>query len=350
MQADFSVELGSDDPALELPWSSVDPHVRYYDLKNHPELLQQIPEAVAHPELGPFLSRINAAGFPLATAKCDVWSSEEVAPEEEIFGDRKFVSYIDLVFVNESDRCSFEKHEAFAKDLCQLLGHAPEIAATVELVIRRCYYHQEKLVGENEIGQSGAPLQQSVNRESMNRGTGGLTPSDFGNDDGEHLNSNECPNSRNLPVSDLSDSTRSFEKVHLEAQFQSKQEFHSQEFQSEDRVWSEDMVQLKGNVEAEDQVQSDEKNRLRNKLQSDDKAIRENKVWEEHKLQSDDKVRLGDNPRLEHAIASITGFCVTAYVTGFGDSDHDPVLRWTIGLSLLQYALVQLARHKGLKH
>jgi hypothetical protein len=341
MQADFSVELGSDDPALELPWSSSDPHVRYYDLKNHPELLQQIPEAVAHPELGSFLFRINSAGFPLATAKCDVWSSEEVAPEEEIFGDRKFVSYIDVVFINETDRCSFEKHEAFAKDLCQLLGHAPEIAASVELVIRRCYYHQEKLVGENEIGQSGAPLQQSVNR-----GTAALQSFDFGNEAGLDVNTNERPQ-----VSVSSDSIRRFEKAQLEAQSQSKQKFHSKEFQSEDRVWSEDKVLLKGNVEAEDQVQSDEKIRLRNKLQSDDKSIRENKVWEEHKLQSDDKVRLDDKARLEdkhrleHAIASITGFCVTAYVTGFGDSNHDPVLRWTIGLSLLQYALVQLACH-----
>jgi hypothetical protein len=137
-----------------------------------------------------------------------VWSSEDVAPEEEIFGDRKFVSYIDLVFINETDRCSFEKHEAFAKDLCQLLVHAPEIAASVELAIRRCYYHQENLACENEIEQSDGPLQQSGNR-----GTAAL------------------------------------------------------------------------------------------------------------------------------------GFCVTAYVTGFGDSDHDPVLRWTIGLSLLQYALVQLASH-----
>ena len=34
MHADFSVELGRDDPALELPWSSDDPEVRYYDLKN----------------------------------------------------------------------------------------------------------------------------------------------------------------------------------------------------------------------------------------------------------------------------------------------------------------------------
>jgi hypothetical protein len=55
MHADFSVELGRDDAALELPWSSADPALRFYDLKKHPELLQQIPEAVAYPELGAFL-------------------------------------------------------------------------------------------------------------------------------------------------------------------------------------------------------------------------------------------------------------------------------------------------------
>ncbi len=83
MQADFSVELGRDAPALEIPWRSDDPQCPLLDLKNHPELVQQIPEAVAFPELGSFLSRINAAGFPLATAKCDAWLSSEVAPEEE---------------------------------------------------------------------------------------------------------------------------------------------------------------------------------------------------------------------------------------------------------------------------
>ena len=33
MQADFSVELGRDAPALEIPWRSDDPHIRYFDLK-----------------------------------------------------------------------------------------------------------------------------------------------------------------------------------------------------------------------------------------------------------------------------------------------------------------------------
>jgi hypothetical protein len=213
MQADFSVQLGGDAPALEIPWQSNHPQVRYYDLKSHPELVQQIPEAQAYPELASFLERINAAGFPLATAKCDVWSSSEVAPEEEIFGDRKFISYIDLVFVDQEDRCSFEKHEAFVKELCRLLSHAPEIAATVELVIRHCYYHQEDFTFEKTAERNGA-----------------------------------------------------------------------------------------------------------------------------------------QSSATEGATVSVTGFCITAYVIGFGDHDDDPVRRWAIGLYLLQNAIVQLNPNSQPKH
>jgi hypothetical protein len=225
MQADFSVELDRDAPALEIPWCSDDPDVRYYDLKSHPELVQQIPEAVAHPEMGAFLSRMNAAEFPLATAKCDLWSSSEVAPEEEIFGDRKFVSYIDLVFVDQGDRCSFEKHETFARELCRLLSYAPEIAATVDLVIRHCYYHQ----------RNTGPPQQMVGEQDA-------------------------------------------------------------------------------------------------------------------QLRSDDNCLLKSNSVEDDPPPSSTGFCITAYVTGFGDAENVPTRLWMIGLNLLQHAIVQLSRNAPWKH
>lgn len=156
MQADFSVELGHDDPVLELPWISDNPSVRYYDLKSNPELVRQIPEAAAHPELSAFLTRINAPDSPLETAKCDLWQSNEISAEEEIFGaSQKFVSYIDLVFTDEPVRSSFEKHEKFADELCHLLNRAPDIAATVELIIRRCYYRQREASGAAGQESSG---------------------------------------------------------------------------------------------------------------------------------------------------------------------------------------------------
>src|SRR5215813_2335210 len=142
MLADYSVELGPDDPALELPWSSDDPGVRYYDLKKHPELVREIPETAALPEFAAFLSRIHAPEFPLETAKCDAWASREILPEEEVFkAEHKFVSYVDLVFCDQAARLAFDRHEELARDLCKLLKHAPDIAAAIEFAVRRCYYH-----------------------------------------------------------------------------------------------------------------------------------------------------------------------------------------------------------------
>src|SRR5262250_3118090 len=110
MRADYSVELGADDPALEMPWRSDDGSVRYFNLKLHPDLVLNIPEARNHPELSSFLSRINAAEFPLETAKCDAWPSRELATEEEAFGaECKFVCYVDLLFSDDSQRFSLEK-------------------------------------------------------------------------------------------------------------------------------------------------------------------------------------------------------------------------------------------------
>jgi hypothetical protein len=153
MQADYSVELGREDPALELPWRSEDGASRYHDLKRHPDLVLQIPEAANSPELSAFLTRINAAGFPLQTAKCDTWHSREISPEEEIFGAAgKFVSYVDLVFAAHEPRLSLERHEALAENLSGLLKRAPEMAASVELVIRRCYYHPDAKPDESLSG------------------------------------------------------------------------------------------------------------------------------------------------------------------------------------------------------
>ncbi|HEX4605907.1 MAG TPA: hypothetical protein VH724_18040, partial [Candidatus Angelobacter sp.] len=169
MQADFSVELGRGDPALEIPWRSGDPAVRFYDLKKCPELVLQIPEAAAYPEMGAFLGRMNAPAFPLATAKCDVWENRDISPEEEIFGaERKLVSYVDLFFVDERLRGSLEKNEQLAKELCRLLHHAPEIAATVELVIRRCYYHQANAARDGDSGEEGFPARQNSGACSAN--------------------------------------------------------------------------------------------------------------------------------------------------------------------------------------
>ena len=266
MQADFSVELGRDDPALEVPWSSNDPSVRYYDLKGAPELLAQLPEVIAHPPLRAFLARINAPGFPLATVKCDAWLSREIAPEEEIFGDRKFVSYVDLVFQDEAARCSLEKHEEYARELCRLLAHVPNIAASVEIVIRRCYFYRDNDVRATLPEQYPQPLGQETTNDATVIG---------------HTTGHDAT-SRNTTTANT------------------------------------------GSAEA--------KNRDLVNRKPSEKLAREKLA--------------GEKPIPGDAIldTSLSGFCFTAYVTGFGDEENEPCRRWEIALALMQHALVQSSR------
>ena len=141
MDADYSIELGRDDPVLDFPWTDPAGKCTYHDLKHHPELLERIEEATAFPELAEFLRGANSALSTMETAKCDGWITTELSPEEEVFGAaQKCASYVDLVFSNSDQRKSFPFHEHFAKRLVALLRKTPETASSAEACVRRCYF------------------------------------------------------------------------------------------------------------------------------------------------------------------------------------------------------------------
>src|SRR5438132_1363157 len=103
MLAEFTVDLGPDSPALEMPWVADEPadgvdqsgSPGFVDLRAAPERLAEIPEARAYPPLGEFLLALNAPASPLATAKCDGWTTRDIAEEERGFGaPLKFVTYV----------------------------------------------------------------------------------------------------------------------------------------------------------------------------------------------------------------------------------------------------------------
>ena len=144
MEADFSVELTSDDEQLEIPWAAPDGSLRYIDLKGHPELIREIEEAQREPALAEFLHSVNSADSVLQSAKCDAWASNEIHPEEEIFNlPHKLCSYIDLLFCDER-RFDFPANEAWVKNIASLLRKAPELPISAELIIRRCHFQVKK--------------------------------------------------------------------------------------------------------------------------------------------------------------------------------------------------------------
>lgn len=143
MLAEWSVELGVDDPQLEIPWSSADGRVRYLDIKRQPELLLEIPEACANLPLAEFLNWANSGESPFETAKCDLWSSDQITTEEEVFGEpHKFGSYVDILFSDTGARSQFVRNELFVQTLARLLRRAPEMSASAEFVVRRCIDHR----------------------------------------------------------------------------------------------------------------------------------------------------------------------------------------------------------------
>ena len=145
MEADFAIELGADDEVLEMPWAETDGSLRYLDLKRHPEHLHEIQEVQRAPELMDFLITANSPSGVFESAKCDVWSSDQINPEEEIFGSKiKFGCYVDLLFSQERSRLSFEQHEIAVRRLTRVLQQAPELPAAAEFLVRRCYYKGEQ--------------------------------------------------------------------------------------------------------------------------------------------------------------------------------------------------------------
>jgi hypothetical protein len=154
MDADFSIELGREDPVLDFPWEDPAGKLAYVDLKRHPELMARIEEAEKFPELGEFLRAMNSARSMVETAKCDAWATTELSPEEESYdASHKFVSYVDVVFSNidarqSSLRESLPAHEQFARKLVELLRRVPETPSAAEVCVRRCYFADDGGVRE----------------------------------------------------------------------------------------------------------------------------------------------------------------------------------------------------------
>jgi len=144
MDADWSVELGGDDAALEFPWSSPDGTRHFVDLSQHLEALATLPEAVQYPELAKFLRAVNQPHSPWLTAKCDVWLDYELSEAEAFYGARlKLCSYVDLVLREEASRFSFERHEQRVKSTARALSSEDGLAVSCEFIVRRCWYHTE---------------------------------------------------------------------------------------------------------------------------------------------------------------------------------------------------------------
>jgi hypothetical protein len=149
MDADFSIELGREDPVLDFPWKDPSGRLAYVDVKRQPELMASIEEAEKFPELGEFLRVMNSARSMVETAKCDAWATTELSTEEDVYdASHKFASYVDVLFSEIDVRLSLSLHEQFARKLVELLRRAPETPSAAEVCVRRCFFAAQDGVRE----------------------------------------------------------------------------------------------------------------------------------------------------------------------------------------------------------
>ena len=143
MECEFSVELGSDDPTLAVPWRSPDGSIAYVDLRAYPDAICDLPEVHSFPELREILLALNTGES--ATAKCDVWFDTLMDVDDEPYQAKmKCASYVDVFFVASPLRFGgFEVHEPVARQFVQRVRKADDLQARAELVVRRVYYGED---------------------------------------------------------------------------------------------------------------------------------------------------------------------------------------------------------------
>ena len=195
------------------------------------------------------------------------------------------------------------------QELCRLLSRAPDIAATIELVIRRCYYQQTHADFQSKTDQ----VSKEVRDGTMNH--------QFISIEQEASASQEISSSQPplvIPV----DPPISLDPTSVEPP-------SSEEIRAYSAVHS-DLPDHSNASPKDIDVTCEDSNAI---------------CKDSNATCKDLNVALSDpNISLRESNTLGAGFYLTAYVTGFGDSNHQPHPQWAIAISLLQHALMQLNR------
>ena len=128
--------------ASEMPSPGKAGTLRYYDLRADPNLVDHLPEAQSSSELRKFLLRMNAAGFPLTVGQMrPLVYSRDIGRRRNLWRDRASLPATWIFYSLLAERqLVFADHEDYAARLCDLLKGAPEMPASAEIMVRRCFY------------------------------------------------------------------------------------------------------------------------------------------------------------------------------------------------------------------
>lgn len=136
MDADWEVEIGGGAPVIEALWTGPDDSAGFIDLRESPERVSLIEEAVRFSPLADLLLSLNGAQSPVWTSKCDVWEPEAGS----------MALYIDMLPRAGLVFSEWQQAETFCRELVERLKavERSDAECSVELVIRQA------IAGERE--------------------------------------------------------------------------------------------------------------------------------------------------------------------------------------------------------
>jgi len=137
MDTNWSVEAAEDDPVVVIPWSDDDGVVRFIDPRTHPNLLDQLPEAITWPEIRSALKTINAETSAVWSAKCDAWVLSN-GDKMLDFGTvlHGFGAYFDVIPHDLEHFSSLSRQTAAIEKLASKARKLPPEDARTDLILR----------------------------------------------------------------------------------------------------------------------------------------------------------------------------------------------------------------------
>jgi len=145
MEADWEVEVGGEAPVIEARWTGL------VDLQLSPQNAWLLPEAAQLPALAGTLIRLNAAGSPVWTSKCDLWlrvesgefdADELDAPKES--AAHAVACYIDLLPKSAEQWSTPGLAVEWCKTVCSRARGAAHRCCRVDLVVRQVIFNAER--------------------------------------------------------------------------------------------------------------------------------------------------------------------------------------------------------------
>ncbi|MBS1805186.1 MAG: hypothetical protein JST28_17635 [Acidobacteria bacterium] len=145
MEADWEFEVAAVAPLIEAYWSG------YIDLRSQPERVSELSECSELPALADSLFRLNGTDSPVWTSKADVFTPENIDPDELEASieqsSQATACYIDVLLRSPFEWSDQPTAERACRQICNNLRAIDLRCCRIDLIVRRALLGAKEHLG-----------------------------------------------------------------------------------------------------------------------------------------------------------------------------------------------------------